>query len=335
MINVLKALTLCVLITRIELLSSENRTDYSINMIQKPISSRITQRVCGPQMKQRRNIANLKIVSRIDSIQTVKHHPVKVDFNEVFRKANEKNLVQIGTNPNDHIRASECAKIAFINCQSMKNKSDILLDYIVQNDLDACFLAETWLQNDNDFALKSATPNGYNYYSKPRSNGNKGGGIATIFKKETNCKELNLESAYNSFEHQTLEIDINGTKCIFAIIYRVPPSSSNKVSKALFITEFARFIEPIALKKQNIIVCGDFNIHWDNKNHPETKKMVDLLNTFGLSQHVNDATHTFGHTVDWIISRSDSQIVSQCVIDEFISDHYAIKVKTQSQKYKI
>ena len=67
--------------------------------------------------------------------------------------------------------------------------------------------------------------------------------------------------------------------------------------------------------------------------------MVDLLNTFGLSQHVNDATHTIEHTLDWIISRSDSQIVSQCVIDEFISDHCAIKaflsIKIQNTVAKI
>ena len=133
------------------------------------------------------------------------------------------------------------------------------------------FLAETWLKCDNDFALKSATPTGYNSINKPRING-KGGGIATIFQSGTNCRELNNENSYKSFEHQTLEIEINGTKCIFAVTYRVPPSKSNQIQKGAFLTEFAKYLEPIAMKKQSVIICGDFNIHWDNKAASETKK---------------------------------------------------------------
>ena len=131
-------------------------------------------------------------------------------------------------------------EIAFINCQSLNNKPDIVLDYIIDNGINVCFLAETWLKNDNDFALKCATPTGYNFINSPRSNG-KGGGIATIFQNETNCREFENENAYKSFEHQTLEIEINGTKCIFAVIYRVPPSKSNHDGYARFLWSFSTY----------------------------------------------------------------------------------------------
>ena len=63
------------------------------------------------------------------------------------------------------------------------------------------------------------------------------------------------------------------------------------------------------MKKQNLIICGDFNIHWDNKTAIETRKMMDMLDSFGLSQHINDATHTQGHTLDWLISRKEQNCI--------------------------
>ena len=64
---------------------------------------------------------------------------------------------------------------------STTEKPDILLNYIVENDLDVWFLAETWLNIDSDFAFKTAIPEEYEFHNKPRSTGDRGGGIATIF----------------------------------------------------------------------------------------------------------------------------------------------------------
>ena len=62
--------------------------------------------------------------------------------------------------------------------------------------------------------------------------------------------------------------------------------------------------------------------------------MVDILDSFGLSQHIDGPTHTQGHTLDWLISRTENDIVSQCVIDEFVSDHSAIKAYLNIKKSK-
>ncbi len=48
------------------------------------------------------------------------------------------------------------------------------------------------------------------------------------------------------------------------------------------------------------VVVGDFNIHYDD--HLKADKLIDLLDTFGLIQHVNTSTHIHGHIFDLVIS---------------------------------
>ena len=117
------------------------------------------------------------------------------------------------------------------------------------------------------------------------------------------------DTHFKSFEHQTVEAEINGTKCIFAVVYKIPPSQSNRIPKLLFISEFAKYLEPMAMMKQNLVIFGDFNIHWDIKSDSETKEISDLLATFCLSQRINGPTHTYGHTLDWVISRKERNII--------------------------
>ena len=137
--SVLSALVLFVLITRALFLDDQNRTEQQSVMFQNPITSRITQRVCESKMKQKRNTTNLKMVPCIDTIRTVINHPK----NDVIRKGqnqqNSKNLIHINTKSNEFVSASECAKIAFINCQSLNNKPEIVLDYTVDNGINVCF----------------------------------------------------------------------------------------------------------------------------------------------------------------------------------------------------
>ena len=62
--------------------------------------------------------------------------------------------------------------------------------------------------------------------------------------------------------------------------------------------------------------------------------MTDLLSTFGLSQYIETSTHSHGHTIDWLISRTEKTIVTECVVDKFVSDHCAIKAYLRIKKPK-
>ena len=89
-----------------------------------------------------------------------------------------------------------------------------------------------------------------------------------------------------------------------------------------------------------LIITGDFNIHVDNPTHPHPHAFLDLLDSHHLTQHVHFPTHKRGHTLDLLITRSNSNITSTPDYTiPFISDHYAvhsvITIPTQSRPPRI
>ena len=57
----------------------------------------------------------------------------------------------------------------------------------------------------------------------------------------------------------------------------------------------------------------------------DQRKFLNLLDTSNLAQNVNKATHLHGHTLDLILSPSDSSFVSNVTVGEMVSDHALVK----------
>lgn len=104
-----------------------------------------------------------------------------------------------------------------------------------------------------------------------------------------------------------------------------PYSTAHRVIVATFLDEFAKYLEPIILSPEPLVITGDMNIHVDDPNDPNAIKFLDLLDTYGLTQHVNSHTHRLGHTLDLIITRvSDSLAKSTPISDSYLSDHSTV-----------
>ena len=65
-----------------------------------------------------------------------------------------------------------------------------------------------------------------------------------------------------------------------------------------------------------LVISGDFNLHLDDLHDNDTKKFMDVLETFSLFQHVSGPTHLLAHTLDSIITRKTTFP---------ISDHFIIQ----------
>jgi len=73
------------------------------------------------------------------------------------------------------------------------------------------------------------------------------------------------------------------------------------------------------------LIAGDFNFHFDVQDSPGLRKMLDLIDTFGLSQDVNEPTHSKGHCIDWLLHRPLDDVVSSCSVShELTSDHFCV-----------
>jgi hypothetical protein len=73
-------------------------------------------------------------------------------------------------------------------------------------------------------------------------------------------------------------------------------------------------------------------VHWDNINDPERQQCSDLLQSSGLTQNVNFVTHTSGHTLDFVITREDDDLIHSVTAGDMIADHSAIIALLHIQK---
>ena len=88
-----------------------------------------------------------------------------------------------------------------INIQSIKSKIDALLHHITLNDIDICFITETWIHTDQDLQILEAyiSELGYKIIDKCREN-QSGGGVAYIFEGHLDIRTCTKDNPYTSYE---------------------------------------------------------------------------------------------------------------------------------------
>ena len=170
-------------------------------------------------------------------------------------------------------------------------------------------------------------PCGYSIISRPRLI-KRGGGLAVIIKNDLHSKQQACVS-FSTFEVLLVQVTSSAKSFAIATIYRPPGSLGN------FLVDLSDFLSTLVAKYNDFILVGDFNIHVDIASDDSSKKLRDLLQNFGLRQHVKFPTHNGGHILDLVISRTDTELVKDVSVVEGISDHHGIladlNVKTQKR----
>ncbi|KAL8588329.1 hypothetical protein ACOMHN_019594 [Nucella lapillus] len=170
-------------------------------------------------------------------------------------------------------------------------------------------LTETWLsETGHETSCKLMTSSGF--VLKSYSRASKGGGIAVIF-RESLVPHMTFKKAlpfrHSTFEVVELTISCSGKSTCIVCIYRPPPNAKNKFSFPLFLEEFEELVDYHNTHSPNIILIGDFNIHFDNPHNSDTKQICELLTSYELVQLVDKPTRKT-HILDWIISREASDL---------------------------
>ncbi len=57
------------------------------------------------------------------------------------------------------------------------------------------------------------------------------------------------------------------------------------------------------------MIMGDVNFHLDTICDSDTRRFNEILEAHGLQQHVKEHTYHRGHTLDVVITRSDTSII--------------------------
>ena len=209
------------------------------------------------------------------------------------------------------------------NCWSVRNKAPMISDVVFNHLLDIILsLVETHIRpTDTDCLLQSITPPSYKLCQRPRAHGS-GGGVGFLINSSLSHRIVD-HPTFTYFECLVVSIGSNANSTLVACVYRPPGSCSNP-----FYDEFHTLVEFLLSMNSSFIICGDFNIHIDTTSR-DSVNFLNTLDSCNITQHVHSATHLHGHTLDLILT-SDSSLVSNVVVSDYISDHAMIKCQVET-----
>ena len=81
------------------------------------------------------------------------------------------------------------------NANSVRNKTNILFDYILEHDVDIMCITESWLRHNDSVVISECTPPGYSCLNVPRECESYGGGIAVVLRALSTCRLQKLISS--------------------------------------------------------------------------------------------------------------------------------------------
>ncbi|NJL57478.1 hypothetical protein HC928_21855 [bacterium] len=203
-----------------------------------------------------------------------------------------------------------------MNVRSLNNKTDLVAQTIVDRSLDFLSLTETWHTTGDDVCLHLAAPQDYAVVDVARSTG-RGGGVALIYRRHFRCYRIALP-ACQTLEAVCVRLTSNNEPIVVLTLYR--PGSCRPSLQ--FFEELASLLEVLVLHSCPVVIGGDFNIHMEDPDDPDTRRLNDLLAGFSMTQHVQGSTHHNQGTLDLILTPEDCKISSVSVDPpDVISDH--------------
>ena len=220
-----------------------------------------------------------------------------------------------------------------LNTRSVKNKTDKIKDYVVDNNADITAITETWLSSGSadKVPIGDLCPTGYLFPNEPRK-GRRGGGVGLLHKSALPIKSQPV-TPFKSFEYAEYLLKSTVSQIRIIVVYRPPPSKKNGLNTGMFLQEFSTFLEEKTLSTGKLLMVGDFNFHLDDNNDRETLLFSSLIESFNLTQHVCEPTQKSGHLLDLVITRSNEVTVDAVTVRQpFISDHSAVHMKISFQK---
>ena len=151
-------------------------------------------------------------------------------------------------------------------------------------------------------------PDNYSIYRVDRDDGRRGGTVALIYKNSLKIKTKEVVK-YVQFEYLICNLVTNNSSVSLTVVYRPPPSQENLPNNNTFLVEWEELLSDFTTTSE-VVIVGDHNIHFDNTTHHHTIAMEKTVESFDLQQHVHQPTHYCGHTLDVLVSRDNSTIVS-------------------------
>ena len=152
-----------------------------------------------------------------------------------------------------------------------------------------------------------------------RINDKKGGSIALIHKDNMRSK-LTEKGNLRTFKYGLCNIMNGNNNFDIFRLYHPPPSNKNHHMNHQFIDKFLQLHSWLSEKHFNIIITGDFNIHYFKEvNNAEQPK--DMMKAMGLVQFVNFPTYLSANCLDLVFTEQIGRIKISNNREDMLSDY--------------
>ncbi len=162
---------------------------------------------------------------------------------------------------------TENLRVGLWNAQSIKLKSALTHDYMIEEKLDLLFVTESWLcEEGNEKEIGELEKGDFQYHHNPRK-GRKGGGVAVIRRLGTNLtfpEQPNVKTMEILISH----LNTSMGKITFILVYR--PDKS-KLSN--FLKELGDIVAHHLASSADVFLIGDFNFHMNKPDLYDTKEL--------------------------------------------------------------
>lgn len=217
--------------------------------------------------------------------------------------------------------------MATINCTSVCNKTDQIIDLISDQEIDLLIITESWIRNnETDISVLNAiTPCKYKLFSLPRKH-KRGGGIIIIYRDYIEPVFTDFSNVRTS-ESLNCKFKVNNQKINLLAIYH-PPSLYYRP----FVEELNSFLCEQQLNHEEVcFVIGDLNIKMDLPDDYATKLLNNALRETGFCQLVEFPTHvtrTSKHIIDLVITNEKNLVTGLYPTANVSSFHKTVVITT-------
>lgn len=189
-----------------------------------------------------------------------------------------------------------------LNVQSMNNKGSHFMSLLMDEDVKLAFITETWLMDETNTITAIIKESGYDIIHDFRQ-GKLGGGTAFVFQQGYKVSRALVSCTVTTFEFTCVLLKQDGALPMLAVcIYR---PGSQALSK-LFLADLDKLLSDIASKYDSIVLCGDFNVHFERASDKLVCECIDILQSYGFNHHVDKPTHKLGGSIDQVASMNVS-----------------------------
>ena len=164
--------------------------------------------------------------------------------NDYFKNTGPNRLIDLNSKVGPNIsnnRKTHGIRLALINAQSVRNKTNMIVDHIIDNDIDVLWITESWLcESGDEKMIKDLTPDGYKFINVPRSKGCKEkhrGGIGILYRASY---KLNTKTEFNASSLENCEITLNSSSSSLRIAIK-----KHKIASGENFDQFRRYSQKI------------------------------------------------------------------------------------------